>query len=209
VLTPGARLGPYEIVASVGAGGMGEVYRARDTRSNRVVALKVLAENSAVDSAAVMRFRREAETIAALNHPNICVLHDIGRESTTDFLVMEHLDGQSLAERLERGPLKLDDALRIGIDVARALGAAHRTAIVHRDLKPGNIMLTPTGAKLVDFGLAQLKPQAGAAVVRAMTQTLPATGHSSTARSCLPTAVRCCSSMGTRAPVQGPADPFR
>jgi serine/threonine protein kinase len=175
VLTPGARLGPYEIVASVGAGGMGEVYKARDTRLNRVVALKVLAENSAVDSAAVMRFRREAETIAALNHPNICVLHDIGRESTTDFLVMEHLDGESLAERLERGPLKLDDALRIGIDVARALGAAHRTAIVHRDLKPGNIMLTPTGAKLVDFGLAQLKPQAGAAVVRAMTQTLPAT----------------------------------
>ncbi len=175
VLASGARLGPYEIVASIGAGGMGEVYRARDTRLNRVVAVKVLPENTAADSSAVTRFKREAEAVAALHHPNICVLHDIGRESSTDFIVMEHLEGESLADRLERGSLNLDDALRVGIEVARGLGAAHRAGIVHRDLKPGNIMLTAGGAKLVDFGLAQLKPQAGAVVVSAMTQTRPAT----------------------------------
>jgi eukaryotic-like serine/threonine-protein kinase len=175
VLTSGARLGPYEIVASIGAGGMGEVYRARDTRLNRVVAVKVLPGNTAADSSAVARFKREAEAVAALHHPNICVLHDIGRESSTDFIVMEHLEGESLADRLERGSLNLDEALRIGIEVARGLGAAHRAGIVHRDLKPGNIMLTAAGAKLVDFGLAQLKPHAGTAVVSAMTQTRPAT----------------------------------
>ncbi len=175
VLASGARLGPYEIVASIGAGGMGEVYRARDTRLNRVVAVKVLPENTAADSSAVARFKREAEAVAALHHPNICVLHDIGRESSTDFIVMEHLEGESLADRLARGSLNLDEALRIGIEVARGLGAAHRAGIVHRDLKPGNIMLTAPGAKLVDFGLAQLKPHAGAVVASAMTQTTPAT----------------------------------
>jgi eukaryotic-like serine/threonine-protein kinase len=175
VLASGARLGPYEIVASLGAGGMGEVYRARDTRLNRDVAVKVLPENTAADSSAVARFKREAEAVAALHHPNICVLHDIGRESSTDFIVMEHLEGESLADRLERGSLSLDEALRIGIEVARGLGAAHRAGIVHRDLKPGNIMVTSAGAKLVDFGLAQLKPHAGTVVVSAMTQTRPAT----------------------------------
>jgi eukaryotic-like serine/threonine-protein kinase len=175
MLTPGDRLGPYEIVASVGAGGMGEVYRARDTRLNRTVALKILAPSLAADPASTGRFRREAEAVAALHHPNICVLHDIGRESSTDFIVMEHLDGESLAQRMERGRLNLDEALRVGIEVARALGAAHRAGVVHRDLKPGNIVLTPAGAKLVDFGLAQLKPQVGAAVVTVMTQTTPAT----------------------------------
>ncbi|MGH9393303.1 MAG: serine/threonine-protein kinase, partial [Terriglobales bacterium] len=168
-LSTGARLGPYEIVAAVGAGGMGEVYRGRDTRLDRIVALKVLAPAAAGGEAAVefaARFEREARAIAGLQHPNICVLHDVGREGATAYLVMEFLEGETLAARLRRGPLPLPELARIGIEVAAGLERAHRAGIVHRDLKPGNIMLarsaTGVQAKLLDFGLA--KPRAAAAL---------------------------------------------
>ena len=154
-LTPGARLGPYEIVSPAGAGGMGEVYRARDTRLDRTVALKVLPPDLTNDPAARQRFEREARAVAALSHPHICTLHDIGQQDGTDFLVMEYLDGETLAARLARGKLPLDQALHYGIQIADALAAAHKAGIVHRDLKPGNVMLTKSGAKLLDFGLAK------------------------------------------------------
>ena len=160
-LTPGTRLGPYEIVGPLGAGGMGEVYRAKDTRLGREVAVKVLPEHL-MDSAEVRaRFEREARTVSSLNHPHICTLHDVGREGATDFLVMELVDGETLAARLERGPLPLSDVLRVGIQIADALDRAHRAGVVHRDLKPGNVMLTRTGAKLMDFGLARATGTAG------------------------------------------------
>jgi eukaryotic-like serine/threonine-protein kinase len=154
-LMPGARLGPYEIVSPAGAGGMGEVYRARDTRLDRTVALKVLPPDLTNDPAARQRFEREARAVAALSHPHICTLHDIGQQDGTDFLVMEYLDGETLAARLARGKLPLDQALQYGIQIADALAAAHRAGIIHRDLKPGNVMLTKSGAKLLDFGLAK------------------------------------------------------
>ncbi len=154
-LQPGARLGPYEIVSLLGAGGMGEVYRARDTRLDRRVAVKVLAPQLAVDPDFRARFAREAKAISALNHPHICGLYDIGREHDTDYLVLELLEGETLAARLERGPLPLSQVLRFGLEIAEALEAAHRQGIVHRDLKPGNVMLTPAGTKLLDFGLAK------------------------------------------------------
>jgi len=156
-LAAGTRLGPYEIVSAVGAGGMGEVYRARDTRLDRTVAIKVLRGHLSSNSDFLGRFEREAKTISALQHPNICVLHDVGRDGQVDFLVMEYLEGETLAQRLPRKPLTLHESLRIAIEVASALDAAHRHGVVHRDLKPGNIMLTKSGAKLMDFGLA--KPQ--------------------------------------------------
>ena len=160
-LTSGTSLGPYQIEAPLGAGGMGEVYKARDTRLDRTVAIKVLPEHVAADPDLKQRFEREARTVAALNHPHICTLHDIGSQDGVDFLVMEYLDGETLAQRLEKGALPLDQALQIAIEIADALDKAHRQGIVHRDLKPGNIMLTKSGAKLLDFGLAKLK-QAGA-----------------------------------------------
>ena len=156
-LTPGTTLGPYEIQAPLGAGGMGEVYQARDTRLDRTVAIKVLPEHVAADPDLKQRFEREARTVAALNHPHICTLHDIGSQDGIDFLVMEYLDGETLAERLEKGALPLDQAFQIAIQIADALDKAHRQGIVHRDLKPGNIMLTKAGAKLLDFGLAKLR----------------------------------------------------
>ena len=149
-LSAGTRLGPYEILAPLGAGGMGEVYRARDTRLGREVAIKVAAERFS------QRFESEAHAIAALNHPHICALHDVG----PNYLVMEYIEGETLAARIKRGPLPLHEALKIAIEIAGALGAAHRKGIVHRDLKPGNIMLTQTGAKLLDFGLAKYQPVA-------------------------------------------------
>jgi Tol biopolymer transport system component len=161
-LTPGTRLGPYQIVSLLGSGGMGEVYQARDTRLDRSVAIKVLPSRVAADTVARERFEREARTIGALNHPNICVLHDIGHDGDVDFLVMEHLTGESLADRLKKGPLPIEQVLQYGIEIADALDRAHRAGIVHRDLKPGNIMLTRGGAagathiKLLDFGLAKL-----------------------------------------------------
>ena len=156
-LDPGTNLGPYMIESPLGAGGMGEVYKARDTRLDRTVAIKVLPEHVANDLDLRQRFEREAKTISSLNHPHICTLYDIGREGETDFLVMEYLDGQTLAQRLEKGALPLDQALTIAIEIADALDKAHRQRIVHRDLKRGNIMMTKAGAKLLDFGLAKLK----------------------------------------------------
>ena len=173
-LSSGARLGPYEIVSPAGAGGMGEVYRARDTRLDRTVALKVLPSDLTNDPAARQRFEREARAVAALSHPHICTLHDIGQQDGTDFLVMEYLDGETLAARLARGKLPLDQALHYGIQIADALAAAHKAGIVHRDLKPGNVMLTPAGTKLLDFGLA--KHDTGPAVqALSMLATAPGT----------------------------------
>ena len=154
-LSPGFQLGPYEILAPLGVGGMGEVYRARDTRLGRDVAIKILPMEVSVDAMRKQRFEREAKTISSLNHPNICVLHDVGRQDGVDYLVMELIDGESLAKRLERGPLSLEQLLKYGSQIADGLDQAHRVGIVHRDLKPGNIMITSGGAKLLDFGLAK------------------------------------------------------
>jgi serine/threonine protein kinase/Tol biopolymer transport system component len=151
----GTRLGPYEILSHIGAGGMGEVYRARDTRLDRSVAVKILPGEFAHDAQLKLRFEREAKTISQLTHPNICTLYDVGSQDGVEFLVMELLDGESLAQRLARGRLPFEQALRVGIEVAEALERAHHAGIVHRDLKPGNVMLTKSGAKLLDFGLAK------------------------------------------------------
>jgi serine/threonine protein kinase len=151
----GMRLGPYEIEEAIGAGGMGEVYRARDTRLERVVAVKVLPAHLAERPELRQRLEREAKAVSSLSHPNICPLYDIGHEEGVDYLVMEFIDGETLADRLAKGPLPLDETLKIGVQIADALEKAHRQGIVHRDLKPGNIMLTPSGSKLLDFGLAK------------------------------------------------------
>jgi Tol biopolymer transport system component len=168
-LAVGTKLGPYELVAPLGAGGMGEVYRARDTRLERIVAIKILPAQFSSDRVRRQRFEREAKTISSLNHPHICVLHDIGSQDGIDFLVMECVEGEPLAKRLEKGPLPIDQALKFGSQIADALDKAHRCGVVHRDLKPGNIMLTATGAKLLDFGLA--KPAVPPASLATMTVT--------------------------------------
>ena len=161
-LQPGATLGPYEIQAPLGAGGMGEVYKATDTRLGRTVAIKVLPEHVAADPDLKQRFEREAKTVAALSHPNICPVFDVGSQDGIAFLVMEYLEGETLAQRLQKGALPLHQALQIAIEIADALDKAHLQGIVHRDLKPGNIMLTKVGAKLLDFGLSrQAKPGKG------------------------------------------------
>jgi serine/threonine protein kinase/Tol biopolymer transport system component len=160
-LTPGTKLGPYEIQSPLGAGGMGEVYRARDTRLGRDVAIKVLTSHLSSDHDLKVRFEREAKAISALSHPHICHLYDVGSQNGTDYLVMELLEGESLADRLQRGPLPLKQALQYGIEIAEALEKAHTSGILHRDLKPGNIILTKSGAKLLDFGLAKPAPNAG------------------------------------------------
>ncbi len=162
-LTPGTKLGPYEIVAPLGAGGMGEVYRARDTRLDREVAIKVLPQHLSANPEVRARFEREAKTVSSLNHPHICTLFDVGREGDTDYLVMELIEGETLATRLEKGALPTAETLRIGSQIADALDRAHRAGVVHRDLKPGNIMLTKSGAKLMDFGLARATGMAGPA----------------------------------------------
>jgi eukaryotic-like serine/threonine-protein kinase len=154
-LQPGSRLGPYELVAPIGAGGMGEVWRGRDTRLDRSVAVKVLPPAFAEDEDRKARFEREAKAISSLNHPHICTLFDVSRDGESHFLVMELLEGESLADRLQRGPLPLDQVVKVGAQVAEALDAAHRQGVVHRDLKPGNVTLTKAGAKLLDFGLAR------------------------------------------------------
>ena len=154
-LEPGTRFGPYEILAGIGAGGMGEVYRARDTRLGRTVAVKVLRSHMADRSDSRERFEREARAASSLNHPHICTVFDVGRQDGRDFIVMEHLDGETLESRLARGPLPLDQALRSAIAISDALAAAHRAGITHRDLKPSNVMLTKSGPKLLDFGLAK------------------------------------------------------
>ena len=156
--TAGVRLGPFEILAPLGAGGMGEVYRARDTRLDRIVAIKLLPSALVNEPGRrVDRFRQEARAVARITHPNICTLHDIGEDGSAVFLVMEYVDGSTLAQRLEDGPLPLSLALRTAVQIADALDHAHRHGIVHRDLKPGNIMLTRDSVKLLDFGLAKLK----------------------------------------------------
>lgn len=157
-LASGSRLGPYEIVERVGAGGMGEVYRARDTRLMRTVAIKILPSELAHDAKLRLRLEREGRSISALNHPNICTLHDVGSENGIDYLVLEFCEGQTLAARLERGPLPVEQVLSHGIAIADALSKAHRAGIFHRDLKPSNIMLTKSGVKLLDFGLAAESP---------------------------------------------------
>jgi serine/threonine protein kinase len=154
-LSPGDRLGPYEIVAPIGAGGMGEVYKARDTRLDRIVAIKVLSGALAADREFRERFDREAKSISSLNHPNICILYDVGHDQGHEFLVLEFLEGETLAARIAKGPLPLPEALKIAVEISSALDKAHRSGIVHRDLKPGNVMLTKAGAKLLDFGLAK------------------------------------------------------
>ena len=168
-LSAGTRLGPYEVVAPLGAGGMGEVWRGRDTRLDRSVAIKVLPASFAQNPQFKLRFEREARAISQLNHPNICTLYDVG----DSYIVMELLEGESLAERLAKGPLPVEQVLRYGIQIADALDKAHRHGIVHRDLKPGNIMITKSGAKLLDFGLA--KADASVVDVSSMTEHRPLT----------------------------------
>jgi Tol biopolymer transport system component/tRNA A-37 threonylcarbamoyl transferase component Bud32 len=154
-ISSGSKLGPYEIVAPLGAGGMGEVYKARDTRLDRTVAIKILPQHLSANADLKQRFEREAKLISSLQHPHICTLHDVGSQDGVDFLVMEYLEGETLAQRLTKGPLPLDQVLKFGAQIADGLDKAHRQGIVHRDLKPGNIMLTKSGAKLMDFGLAK------------------------------------------------------
>ena len=158
-LSSGTKLGPYEIVSVVGAGGMGEVYRARDSRLDRTVAIKVLPSHHSSDSALRQRFEREARTISKFSHPNICTLHDIGTHDGVDYLVMEYIEGETLEQRLVKGPLSPQQALTYAMQIADALDKAHRSGIIHRDLKPGNVMLTKSGAKLLDFGLAKLQEE--------------------------------------------------
>ena len=175
---PGARLGPYAIGALLGAGGMGEVYRAHDTRLGRTVALKILPPAIATDPVARDRLAREARAISSLAHPHICTLFDIGHQDGTDYLVMEYLEGETLSERLRRGPLPIAEAARVAAQIADALATAHQHGIVHRDLKPGNVMLTKSGAKLLDFGIAHALPASsgatGAAAAATMTAALSA-----------------------------------
>src|SRR5262245_38711895 len=155
--TPGTRLGPYEILAAIGAGGMGEVYRATDTNLGRQVAIKVLPEAFAQDPERVARFEREAKTLASLNHPNIAIIHGLEKSQGTYALVMELVDGEDLSQRIARGPIPIDEALPIAKQIAEALEAAHGQGIIHRDLKPANIKVRPDGTvKVLDFGLAKL-----------------------------------------------------
>jgi serine/threonine protein kinase len=173
VLTAGTTLGPYEILSALGAGGMGEVYKARDTRLDRTVAIKVLPAQLAADPQFRDRFDREARTISALEHPHICPLYDVGEQDGTSFLVMRYLEGETLQDRLVKGPLPLDQALTTAIQIASALDKAHRAGITHRDLKPGNIMLTKAGAKLLDFGLAKASRPVIAGAGLSMLPTTP------------------------------------
>jgi eukaryotic-like serine/threonine-protein kinase len=159
-LTSGTKLGPYEIQSPLGVGGMGEVYRARDTRLDRDVAIKVLPGNLSSDASLKQRLEREAKAISKLTHPHICTLHDIGHQDGVDFLVMEYLEGETLERRLTKGPLPPEQTIRYASQIADALAKAHKLGITHRDVKPSNVMLTKTGAKLMDFGLAK---QSGAA----------------------------------------------
>ena len=176
-LAAGTKLGPYEVAAPLGAGGMGEVYRAHDTRLGRDVAIKVLPAHLASNADLRLRLEREARAISGLNHPHICVLHDIGHQDGMDFLVMEYLEGETLAQRVVRGPLPLEELLRFAIEMADALDKAHRNGLIHRDLKPGNIMLTKSGSKLLDFGLAKSAGLgAGADLASTSTASSPALG---------------------------------
>jgi WD40 repeat protein len=182
-LTSGTKLGPYEIQSPLGAGGMGEVYRAVDTRLDRTVAVKILPAHLSTNLEAKQRFDREARAISSLNHPNICTLHDVGHQNGTDFLVMEYLEGETLADRLMKGPLPPEQVLKYGIEICEGLGKAHKSGVIHRDLKPGNIMLTKSGAKLMDFGLAKAVPaQEPPASSLTMTKSGPSADQTLTAQ---------------------------
>src|ERR1700722_4301621 len=183
-LTSGTKLGPYEIISPIGAGGMGEVYRAKDTRLDRTVAVKVLPSHLSEDPEARQRFDREARTISSVNHPNICTLYDVGHQDGTDYLVMEYLEGETLADRLIRGPLPIEQVFKYGIEICDGLEKAHRSGVVHRDLKPGNIMLTKAGAKLMDFGLAKAAVVTASGNSSSLTMTLstPMGSHPLTAQ---------------------------
>jgi eukaryotic-like serine/threonine-protein kinase len=170
-LASGTKLGPYEIQSPLGAGGMGEVYRAKDTRLDRSVAVKILPGHLSDNPDAKQRFDREARAISSLNHPNICTMHDVGHQDGIDFLVMELLEGETLADRLMKGPLATEQVLKYGIEICEGLERAHKSGVVHRDLKPGNVMLTKTGAKLMDFGLAKAMT-AGATAASSLTMTI-------------------------------------
>ena len=179
-LTSGTKLGPYEIIAPLGAGGMGEVYRALDTRLDRTVAIKILPSHLSDDAMRRQRFEREAKAVSSLNHPHICTLYDVGRQDGVDFIVMEYVEGVTLAAQLEKGPLPTVEVLEYGIQLASALDKAHRNGVTHRDLKPGNIMLTKSGTKLLDFGLAKAAPPlaagaTGATLTNAAAQADPVT----------------------------------
>src|SRR5712692_2688029 len=176
-LASGPRLGPYEILPPLGAGGMGEVYRARDMRLERIVAIKILPSHLSDDSTFRQRFEHEAKNISSLNHPHICVLYDVGSQDGVDYLVMQCVEGETLAKRLEKGGLPLEQVLKYGTQIADALDKAHRSGVIHRDLKPGNIMITKSGAKLLDFGLAKaaMPLATGATLTAAGTRTTPVT----------------------------------
>jgi serine/threonine protein kinase len=156
-LLPGTKLGPYEILSLLGAGGMGEVYKARDQRLDRIVAIKALPAHLSMNPDLKERFVREAKAISNLNHPNICTLYDVGQQDGMDFLIIEYLDGETLADRLKKGAMPIQQSLTLSVQIADALDKAHRAGIVHRDLKPGNIMITKSGVKLLDFGLAKFQ----------------------------------------------------
>ena len=174
-LTSGAKLGPYEIQSALGAGGMGEVYRARDTRLERTVAIKILPAHLSPSSELRVRFEREARAVSSLNHPHICHLYDIGSQDGIAYLVMEYMEGETLADRLRKGALPLKQSLEFGRQIAEALATAHHAGILHRDLKPGNVMLTAGGAKLLDFGLAKTSPNLASkrGAISAMTPSTP------------------------------------
>jgi serine/threonine protein kinase len=169
-LNAGTRLGPYEILSPIGSGGMGDVYRARDNRLDRSVAIKIVRGEFSE------RFEREAKAISALNHPHICTLYDVGSEEGVLYLVMELVEGETLSDRLRKGPLPGEQAVRIAAEIAAALDAAHRKGIAHRDLKPGNVMLTKAGVKLLDFGWAKIAAPP-AAVGATMSMASPLTGR--------------------------------
>ena len=182
-LASGTKLGPYEIQSPLGAGGMGEVYRARDSRLDRIVAIKILPSHLSENPEARQRFDREARTISSLNHPNVCTLHDVGHQDGIDYLVMEYLEGETLADRLRKGPMPVEQVLKYAIEICEGLEKAHRSGVVHRDLKPGNIMLTKTGAKLMDFGLAKASVASpGATSGLTATLTTPVGSHPLTAQ---------------------------
>src|ERR1039457_6303259 len=172
-LTSGTKLGPYEIQSPLGAGARGEVYPPKHPRLDRTVAIKVLPSHLSSDPESKQRMEREAKAISALQHANICTLYDIGTQDGTNFLVMEYLEGQTLADRLGKGPLPLDQVLKIGAEIAQALEKAHQQSIIHRDLKPANIMLTKAGAKLMDFGLAKPELSIASRAIGPLTPSTP------------------------------------